>query len=142
VQFGASESSQMATCSAYERKVCDMTLNAVPPLFNTLQAGKIKLTFAEKHKLFSVVQVNGSMNVTGSAFATGTLRFGGKEVLTLAGTRTDSGGALDLASVTAWIVPGADRSISLRITTDCGQVFSNMLPIYWSIEGMIAEMLP
>ena len=71
-----------------------------------------------------------------------TLRVGGKDVLTIAGTRVGSGGGLDLAPVSAWITPGTDRSISVRVTTDCGQVFSPNLPIHWSIEGMTAEMLP
>lgn len=141
VQFGASESTLMQACSTYEQKICDMTLNAVPSLFNTMQAGKIRLTFTEKHKLFLITQTSGT-TVNGSAAATGTLRVGGKDVLTLAGTRTGNGGSLEAAQLTAWLEPGANRNIGLRVNTSCGQVFSPSLPIFWSVEGMIAEMLP
>lgn len=141
VQFGVDESSVMQTCNSYERKSCGMTFSAVPSLFKSMQASKIKLTLTEKHKLFMTTLTAGS-TVTGSAVATATLQLGGKDALTIAGTRNSSGGGLELSQVTAWIVPGADRTIGLRINTDCGQVFSNNLPIFWSVEGMIAEMLP
>lgn len=141
VQFGGSETSQLQTCSTYERKSCGMTLSAIPSLFKSMQATKIKLTLSEKHKLFMITQTSGTM-VNGAAVATATVQLGGIDALTLAGTRNGAGGALELSTVTTWITPGADRTLGLRINTDCGQVFTGNLPIFWSVEGMIAEMLP
>lgn len=141
VQFGVDDSSTMQTCSTYERKSCAMTFSNVPSLFKSMQVGKIKLTISEKHKLFMTTLTSGT-TVNGSAVATATLQLGGRDALTIAGTRTASGGGLDLSPVTAWIAAGADRTLGLRINTDCGQVFSNNLPIFWSVEGVIAEMLP
>lgn len=141
LQFGASETSALSDCSNYEHKLCDATLSAVPALFNTVQAAKIRLTFTEKHKLANYVTAYMS-KVNAVGVATGTLRVGGKDVLTLTGQRNDGSGSPELSPVTAWVTPGADRSIGLRIVTDCGQVFSPNLSSFWSVESVIAEMLP
>jgi hypothetical protein len=141
LQFGASETSALSSCEEYAHKQCDMTLSAVPALFSTFSASKIRLTFSEKHKLFLKFLTSGT-TVNGAAVATGVLHIGGQDVLTLAGQRNDGSGNPELSPVTAWVAPSADRSIGLRIVTDCGQVFSANLPIFWSVEGMVAEMLP
>jgi hypothetical protein len=141
VQFGVSESSTLKDCPSFERQSCEMTFSAVPALFKTMSAGKIKLTLSEKHKL-SQYSMGSGATISALSIATATLRFGTQDVFTLTGSRTTSGGSLELAPVTAWLTPGADRSLGLRINTECGQVFSNNLQIYLSVEGIMAEMLP
>jgi hypothetical protein len=135
VQFGVRDTSALQTCGSYEAKRCDMVLSSVPALFNTIAASQIKLTFAEQHNFTGAIVLNGG-NVVGEGISTGSLLYGSTEILALTNHKTA------LGPITVSLPSAANRSLTFRISTNCWQVFSPNLPVYWYIEGMSAEMLP
>jgi hypothetical protein len=120
---------------------CPLTLQSPPPLFTTIAARQIKLTFWERHNFTSQsAPVAGSPATTSVQLSAGVLNFAGSDVITITGSRKDSHGGLELAPLTVLVTPTQSRSIGFNIVTQCDKAPG--LPVYWHIEQLSAELLP